>query len=87
MKEWDTEGSLELMKLLSTKVLVSENAKIYDKLIKAKYGRGEMDIRLAGARWKCCEVLMPVIRILLSRELCLDDFELLAFIILRAQTL
>ena len=42
--EWDIEGYLELMKLLLNKVLVGENADIYDKLIRAKYERGEMSM-------------------------------------------
>ena len=42
--EWDIEGYLELMKLLLSKVLVGENADVYDKLIRAKYERGEMSM-------------------------------------------
>ena len=40
--EKDIEGYLELMKLLLTKVLVGENADAYDKLMRAKFDRGEM---------------------------------------------
>ena len=49
--EWDVEGYLELMKLLLSKVLVGENADVYDKLIRAKYERGEM-----GMDWQALVV-------------------------------
>ena len=43
-KEMEIEGYLELMKQLLSKVLVGENADAYDKLMRAKYERGEMDM-------------------------------------------
>lgn len=49
--EEDIEGYLELMKLLLSKVLVGEDADAYDKLMRAKYGRGEM-----GMDWQALVV-------------------------------
>ena len=49
--EWDIEGYLELMKLLLSKVLVGENADVYDKLIRTKHERGEM-----GMDWQALVV-------------------------------
>lgn len=40
--EEDIEGYLELIKLLLSKVLVSEKADAYDDLMRAKHERGEM---------------------------------------------
>ena len=50
-KDWDIEGYLELMKLLLSKVLIGENADAYDKLMRAKYERGEM-----GMDWQALVV-------------------------------
>ena len=49
--EGDIEGYLELMRLLLGKVLVDENADKYDKLMRAKYERGEM-----GMNWQALVV-------------------------------
>ena len=49
--EKDIEGYLELMKLLLTKVLVGEQADAYDKLMRAKFERGEM-----GMDWQALVV-------------------------------
>lgn len=49
--EEDIEGYLELMKLLLSKVLIGENADAYDKLMRAKYERGEM-----GMDWQALVV-------------------------------
>ncbi len=49
--EGDIEAYLELMKLLLSKVLIGENADAYDKLMRAKYERGEM-----GMDWQALVV-------------------------------
>lgn len=49
--EEDIEGYLELIKLLLPKVLVGVYADAYDKLMTAKYERGEM-----GMDWQALVV-------------------------------
>ncbi len=43
-REEHLDGYLELMKLLLAKLLVGENAAIYDKHMRAKYARGEIEM-------------------------------------------
>lgn len=49
--EEDIEGYLELLKLLLSKILVGDNADAYEKLMRAKYERGDM-----GMNWQALVV-------------------------------